>query len=479
MKRKRETFWLSILIFFDVLLAVSGPFLGGLIFNKPIILSGAANKYTLVFLLYILFFFHMYDLYQLKSYDVYGAMISAAFSIVFASISTFITAFLLRWSLLTADLWFVAAFTSFILLIGWRTFAAYCIKKYGDKRKCLIIEDMTNTSRLARKIKYASNLGRETFYFMIDESNDAEVQKLINNVMKDYDLIFISPAIKEEVVQKILTAAYLLGKDISVLADLNNISTFNGKIYQIDDTPVIEKRSAYMSRYERAFKRAFDIAFAVILGILSLPVFLICAILIKLDSEGPVFYKQERYTIHKNIFSVYKFRTMIKDAEKGGAQLATDDDPRITKIGKFLRATRLDELPQIINILSGSMSVVGPRPERPVFADEFSEKVQNYDLRFLVKAGLTGYAQIYGKYNTRVSDKILMDIIYIVNYSLLNDLKIILLTGKTMFLKSATEGVDEEKDRELSSIENEQERREETIKKLGVCDESVDNHTGV
>ncbi|MBR0303862.1 MAG: sugar transferase, partial [Clostridia bacterium] len=142
------------------------------------------------------------------------------------------------------------------------------------------------------------------------------------------------------------------------------------------------------------------------------------------------------------------------------------NDPRITRVGKILRALRIDELPQIFNILGGSMSVVGPRPERPIFAEEFSKNVKDYDIRFSVKAGLTGYAQIYGKYNTRVSDKILMDIIYILNYSILLDIKIILLTGKTMFTKSATEGFDEEKDREMISEENEIRRREETVKDI-------------
>ena len=157
---------------------------------------------------------------------------------------------------------------------------------------------------------------------------------------------------------------------------------------------------------------------------------------------------------------------MYTDAEKNGAQLATEDDPRITRVGKFLRATRLDELPQLYNILFGHMSVVGPRPERPIFADRFSEDVGNYDTRYFVKAGLTGYAQVYGKYNTRASDKILMDLIYITNYSFLLDIKLIILTTKTMFVKSATEGLNEENDKMLSSEEKEEQRRAETVKIL-------------
>lgn len=135
---------------------------------------------------------------------------------------------------------------------------------------------------------------------------------------------------------------------------------------------------------------------------------------------------------------------MVNDAEKAGARLATENDDRITRFGRFLRACRLDELPQLINILKGEMSFVGPRPERPVYADVYSEIVKNYDIRYVVKAGLTGYAQVYGQYNTKVSDKVLFDSIYINNFSLWFDLKLIMQTVMIMFIKESTQGVDEQ-----------------------------------
>ena len=192
------------------------------------------------------------------------------------------------------------------------------------------------------------------------------------------------------------------------------------------------------------FKREFDLIAATVgLALLS-PIFLICAVAIKRDTPGPVFYKQERYTINKKKFNIIKFRTMVKDAEKMGIKLATENDSRITKVGKILRACRLDELPQLINIIKGEMSIVGPRPERPIYADEYSRMVKNYDVRYLVKAGLTGYAQIYGRYNTKVSDKVLLDSIYIYTFSAWLDIKLIVLTIMIMFTKESTEGVDEE-----------------------------------
>lgn len=433
-------------------------------------------------LFFIMFFFFMYDLYTAQTDEVFNSAIAVFLSIIMATVSSVIIIYLFRLETVSVIIWLLRFAILELFMVSWRTFAASMIKRFGETRSCLIIENMHNTSRLARKLKYSSNYGREATYYMIDENNNEEIDVIINDKIKDYDQIFISPAISKQVTQRIMNKATLLHKQISVLADLDSVTTMHGRIYQLDDTPVIEKKILHMTRMQSFIKRSFDIVFSLVLCMLTLPIIACCAIAIHFDSEGPVIYKQERYTKNKKVFNVYKFRTMFIDAEKNGAQLATEDDPRITKVGKFLRATRLDELPQLYNILFGQMSVVGPRPERPVFADYFSENVNNYDTRYFVKAGLTGYAQVYGKYNTRVSDKILMDMIYIINYSFLLDIKIILLTAKTMFIKSATEGLDEERDSILSSAENEEKRRMETVKKLGIKgekNENIHNNSGV
>ena len=161
---------------------------------------------------------------------------------------------------------------------------------------------------------------------------------------------------------------------------------------------------------------------------------LIAALCIKLYDHGPVFFKQKRLTIGGKKFYVYKFRSMIVDAEKDGvARLATKNDSRITPVGKVIRATRIDELPQLLNIFKGDMSVVGPRPERPEIAKEYEESIPEFAYRLKVKAGLTGYAQIYGKYNTTAYDKLKLDLMYIESYSILEDLKLILATFKIVF----------------------------------------------
>lgn len=208
------------------------------------------------------------------------------------------------------------------------------------------------------------------------------------------------------------------------------------------DTPLMLSRNIGLSIEQRWIKRAEDIIIASLMLVLFSPIFLIAAIGIKITDRGPIFYKQERLTKDGKKFMIYKFRTMIVNAESvSGPVLATEKDPRILPVGRILRATRMDELPQILNILRGEMSVVGPRPERPELAEQIKERIPEFSYRLKVKAGLTGYAQVYGKYNTTAYDKLKLDLMYIRKYSLLLDLKLILMTPKIMFLKESTEGI--------------------------------------
>lgn len=199
------------------------------------------------------------------------------------------------------------------------------------------------------------------------------------------------------------------------------------------DTPLLLCRNYGLDVEQRALKRCFDIAFSLVTIVLVSPIMLIAAAAIKLHDGGPVLYKQKRLTINGKEFNVLKFRSMVVDAEKkSGPVLASEDDPRITPIGRFLRKVRLDELPQLINILKGDMSVVGPRPERPELSDLYRQEMPEFEFRLKVKAGLTGYAQVTGVYDTVPYDKLKMDLMYIENYSFRMDMQIILMTIKTM-----------------------------------------------
>lgn len=212
--------------------------------------------------------------------------------------------------------------------------------------------------------------------------------------------------------------------------------------------PILKTQRYKPSIEYQIIKRTMDIVVSGIATIVLSPLFLITAIAVKSDG-GPAFYKQKRLTKDGKEFEILKFRSMRVDAEKysGAVLSAGENDPRITKVGRIIRACRLDELPQLLNILKGDMSLVGPRPERPELQKEIEKEVPEFGLRLQTKAGLTGYAQVYGKYNTTFYDKLLMDLMYISKPSILEDLTIMLATVKILTSKESTEGVGEGKDK--------------------------------
>lgn len=218
----------------------------------------------------------------------------------------------------------------------------------------------------------------------------------------------------------------------------------SANVMTIEDESILELSMFHISPEDDLLKRAGDILISVMLLILASPIMLVTALLIKATSKGPVFYKQTRITLDQREFSILKFRTMSATAEKeSGPVLAQANDSRVTTVGKYLRSLRIDELPQLINVLRGDMSLVGPRPERPFFVEQFKEENPYYELRHNVRAGITGYAQVYGKYSTDFQAKLKFDLVYIKNYSLLFDIQILLQTIKILFDKVSSKGVDE------------------------------------
>ena len=192
-------------------------------------------------------------------------------------------------------------------------------------------------------------------------------------------------------------------------------------------------------------KRAYDIALSLVALVLFAPIMAVVAAAIKATDGGDIFYRQARLTKDGKVFQVLKFRSMRMDAEKDGvARLSTgENDPRVTKVGRFIRAVRFDELPQLLNTLKGDMAIVGPRPERPEISAQYAKAMPEWNLRLQAKCGLTGYAQVYGQYNTTPYDKLLLDLMYIAKPSLFEDFKIIFATVKILFMKESTAGVAE------------------------------------
>ncbi len=253
----------------------------------------------------------------------------------------------------------------------------------------------------------------------------------------------------------LLKYCYQRGIRVYTTPKISDIILKNAEILHLFDTPLFLSRNQGLSFEQRLLKRGMDFVVSLILLVAASPFMLLTAIAVKLYDRGPALFKQERVTVNGKKFHVYKFRSMIVNAEENGvAVLATRNDSRITPVGKFIRATRLDELPQLFNILKGDMSLVGPRPERPEIIKKYEASIPEFSYRLKVKAGLTGYAQVYGKYNTTAYDKLKLDLMYIENYSLLLDLKLIFMTVKVMFMKESTEGLSKEQLDELITKEH-------------------------
>jgi len=235
----------------------------------------------------------------------------------------------------------------------------------------------------------------------------------------------------------------LNSKRVYLVPDFQDVLIRTSHSTQLFDTPVFYCKNAEPSTEQLMMKRCMDVGISAVALVVFSPIMLLIAAAIKLCDRGPVLYRQKRLTRGGKVFTLYKFRSMVCDAERGGARLSSKNDDRVTPVGRVIRGLRLDELPQLFNILWGEMSVVGPRPERPEIAREYEEALPEFALRLRMKAGLTGYAQVYGRYNTTMRDKLLLDLLYIENYSILMDLRMLFMTVKILFMPESTEGIEE------------------------------------
>lgn len=286
----------------------------------------------------------------------------------------------------------------------------------------------------------------------IDEGVDS-----IKKRIEDYDAILIYD-VNSESRNEILKHCYGEGVRVYQTPKISDILIRSAGDHHLFDTPLLMSKNIGLTFEQKLVKRLIDILFSTALLLLTSPIMMVTAILIKSYDRGPVFFTQRRVTQDEREFTIYKFRSMIVDAEADGkAHPATSDDSRITPVGRFIRKTRIDELPQFINVLKGDMSIVGPRPERIEHVKLYTEEIPEFKFRTKVKGGITGYAQVYGKYNTTAYDKLKLDLMYIENYNLLLDLKIMLMTIKTIFVKSSTEGFSEGQE---SKMLQEQEKQE-------------------
>lgn len=332
-----------------------------------------------------------------------------------------------------------------VVLILYTNLANHIYRSIFPPRKLLLIHGVRSTEGVlakfeSRKDKYKivrNELVRgkmEENYRIIDESyRNGEI-----NAVVVWD---ISSGERD----KILKYCYAHSIRIYIMPKISDVILSNAEELHVFDSPMYLTREYCLTMEQRFMKRLIDIICSLILLVVTSPIMLLTAILIKVSDGGPVFYKQVRCTQHQREFLILKFRSMRTDAEKNGqAVLAKKKDDRITPVGRVIRKCRIDELPQLINILKGDMSFIGPRPERPEIIAQYLEVMPEFAYRMKVKAGLAGFAQVYGKYNTTPYDKLKLDLTYIENYSVWLDIKLMLLTLKVLFWPDSTEGVDAE-----------------------------------
>lgn len=327
--------------------------------------------------------------------------------------------------------------------ILFRAFLSFIRKKGYNRRFALIVGTEKLGQDLVNKLKSHPELGIQITGFVTNDLNNIGIETQEIKVLGKYsdmrdlikkhkiDIIFIAlPYYAHSKLKDVMESIADEPVSITVLPDLFEFATLRGRINEFDGMPLITLCDTPLYGWNIIIKRTLDIIFPSFILILLSPVMLIIALLIKLTSEGPVFYKQERMGLDGKIFNMIKFRTMLVNAEaETGPVWAKKDDPRCTNIGRFLRTTSMDELPQFLNVLQGDMSIVGPRPERLVFIENFRDKIPKYMLRHKMKAGITGWAQVNGwRGSTSLEKRIEYDLYYIENWSLSLDLKIIWLT---------------------------------------------------
>lgn len=326
-----------------------------------------------------------------------------------------------------------------VVMFPWVYLCRLIFTRIFPARKMLVIYDERSPEVIVNKIN-----SRPDKYHILEVINVEEGKKAVIDKINEYEAVVLCD-IRAEIRNDILKYCFENSIRTYTTPKLSDIIVMGSESIYLFDSPLLLSRNNGLSADQLFGKRVMDIVISTLMLIVTFPFMLIVAVLIKAYDGGPVFYYQERLTVNGKKFKMIKFRSMKMDSEKDGVMVAKKNDDRVTPVGKFLRRIHFDELPQIINVFKGDMSFVGPRPERQEIADLYSEKIPEFSFRLKVKAGLTGYAQVYGRYNTTPYDKLKMDLTYIQNYSFFLDIKIILGTFKVLFQKDNTEGFDENK----------------------------------
>lgn len=365
-------------------------------------------------------------------------MLSQTLALIAANVSIYLETVLLSARFVNVIPMIELTAIDIVVIFIWTFLVNRIFRKLFPARHILLLYEEYDPSVLLRKVN-----SRKDRYLIKKSMNVEEGWDNITKEMRNYDAVFLCD-IHSPLRNRLVKYCYANGIRSYITPKISDIIIRSSENIHMFDTPLLLSRNNGLSFEQKLVKRFMDIIISLVMLVITSPFMLVTAVAIKLYDGGPVFFRQKRCTINGREFYIHKFRSMIVNAEKEGEVIpATDDDERITPVGKVIRKTRLDELPQFIDILKGDMSVVGPRPERVEHVEMYTREIPEFSYRLKVKGGLTGYAQIYGKYNTTAYDKLKLDLMYIQNYSLLLDLKLIIMTVKIIFVKESTEGFED------------------------------------
>ena len=403
---------------------------------------------VVIYTVLLCLFYKIYGGFNLGRLRLLPMLYSQTLSVVCVNIITyFILSLVGRWKFMTnvAPMIWMTVVDAIVVFI-WVMFTRWIYVKVFPPRKLLVVYGNYSPDNLIKKLERRKD--KYSIQEIISIDNDVEY---IKTKILNYRNVLLTD-IPAELRNEILKFCFAQGIRCYSVPKISDIMIINSENIHLFDTSLLLFRNIGLTVEQQFAKRVFDILISVIAIVLAMPIMLVIALCIFLYDRGPIFFSQERLTKDGKIFKIYKFRSMRVHSEDEEYCLTRKEDDRVTPVGRVIRNIHFDEIPQLFNILKGDMSFVGPRPECPVLADEYSEIVPEFGFRLKVKAGLTGYAQVYGKYNTTPYDKLKLDLTYIQKYSFLMDLKIIILTLKILFQKENTEGIDN--DQTSAAIDN-------------------------
>lgn len=417
--------------FVVALVAYNSLMLGQLYYAKGLVV------YIVIYLGLLITVTKMYGGYEIGTYRIFEVAFSQILSIVFVNMISYLQISLIAKGFLQVNYMIALTAAQFVFAVLWAILSNKVYYRIFSSSHMLLIYGKDYPTPLIEKIK----MNRQK-YHLSKILTEGELSVCGHrSALEGFQGIMIHQ-VKPELASSIKEYCFERNLRLYIVPEISDILTNHADQIELSDTPLLLCSNESLSLAQETLKRMLDLVVSIPILLIASPFMLATVIAIKLHDGGPAIYKQERLTRGGKTFMVYKFRSMIIEAERDGvAKLSNKGDDRITPIGGFLRKIRFDEIPQFFNVLMGDMSVVGPRPERQSIAAAYEELLPEFANRLKMKAGITGYAQVYGKYNTSPKDKLIMDIIYINNYSVLFDLKLILLTIKIVFLPGKTEGV--------------------------------------